>query len=185
MNQGDGFGPLQTRGRPKGRAQRQTSSGRGVLNPYCVFSLFPPPREGGRQYKFASCIHFLLLHSKQKTTTPMHTYSAITSNEPFYPRSNISLNHIPTSPAHTHNEQPARLRAGWQSHETGSHKNFLLLVRPDILQQQTLSQYFGTSTPCSGQDPGMQVKKTLFNFQNFKITQLFPLLPWVSGWQPR
>jgi len=29
MNQGAGSGSLQTRGRPKGRAQRQTSSGRG------------------------------------------------------------------------------------------------------------------------------------------------------------
>lgn len=36
-----------------------------------------------------------------------HTYYAITSNEPFYLPSNISLNHIPTSP--THNQQGSEL----------------------------------------------------------------------------
>lgn len=106
MNQRSGFDLLQARGRPKGRAQRQTSSGREALNPYREFFLFPPPLEGG-WCKFASCIHFLFLCWKPPPCCTR--ICAITSNEPFYLPSNISLNHIPTSPTHTHNQQGSEL----------------------------------------------------------------------------
>lgn len=160
MNQRAGFGPLQARERPKGRAQKQSSSGREALNPYREFSLFPPPLEEEGWCKFVSCIHFWFLCWKPP---PCFTYTLCY---------HFQWTILPTfkyfSQPHSHltnsHSQPTRLRAGWQSDETVSHKNFLLLVQPDILQQQTLSQYFGTSIPCSGQDPGMQVKKILFKF---------------------
>lgn len=70
--------------------EMKTSSGRGAYE-YSEFSLFLPPLEEGGCYKFASCVHSMLFCSKQKNTTHMHTCSAITSNEPFYPPSNILL----------------------------------------------------------------------------------------------
>lgn len=81
MNQEAGLGPLQTRCRPALAEEYE----------YGEFSLFLPPLEEGGFCKFASRVHSVLFCAKQKNNTPMHTYSAITSNKPFYPPSSILL----------------------------------------------------------------------------------------------
>lgn len=107
MNQRAGFGPLQARGRPKGRIQRQSSSGREALNSYKSFPYFLLhwKKEGDASlfHVFTSCFYVENHHHAS------HTYCAITSNEPFYLPSNVSLNHISTSPTHTHKQQGSEL----------------------------------------------------------------------------
>lgn len=56
--------PFKPEGDPK-----VSEHSRPALNPYSEFSLFPPPLQERGWCKFASYIHFLLLCSKQKTTT--------------------------------------------------------------------------------------------------------------------
>lgn len=101
MNQRAGFEVMNQR-----KTQRQTSSGREALNPYREFSLFPRPLEEGGWCKFASCIHLFLCWKPPPCWMHILCYHFQRTILPIF---KFSLNHIPTSPTHIHNQHSSEL----------------------------------------------------------------------------